>query len=148
MPDFPLLNVVGFSCYSLSTSVFLFSPVIRKQYAARHPFSPQPTVRFNDLVFGLFGLFMSFITYSQFWPRLWGWERQPGVKRHANMITLGLIWGSLLALATIVVIVIASGKGDSNADGTAWIWLDVVGLYDPGSLDPKLTSDRSMPCNT
>ncbi|KJX96872.1 L-cystine transporter like protein [Zymoseptoria brevis] len=126
MPDFPLLNIFGFSCYSLSTTLFLYSPVIRKQYAKRHSLSPEPTVRFNDLVFGLFGLTMSFITYSQYWPRLWGWERQSGVKRRANMITLGLIWGSLLGLTTITAIVIASGNGSSSSDARTWVWLDVI----------------------
>lgn len=61
MPDFPLLNCFGFSCYSLSTVLFLFSRVIREQYAARHPLSPEPTVRINDLAFGLLGLIMSVV---------------------------------------------------------------------------------------
>jgi uncharacterized protein with PQ loop repeat len=61
MPDFPLLNVFGFSCYSVSTLLFLFSPVIRGQYASRHPLSPEPTVRINDLAFGLLGLIMSVV---------------------------------------------------------------------------------------
>jgi uncharacterized protein with PQ loop repeat len=62
MPDFPLLNVFGFSCYTLSTFLFLYSDTIRSQYAARHPASPEPTVRFNDLAFGSIGLGMSIVT--------------------------------------------------------------------------------------
>lgn len=126
MPDFPLLNVFGFSCYTLSTALFLFSPVIRGQYAARHPISPEPTVRINDLTFGAMGLTMSILTYSQFWPKLWRWEHKPGVKRHANTTTLGLIWGSMLALSITVIIVLAR---DASENGKAWAWIDVVGHH-------------------
>jgi cystinosin len=148
MPDFPLLNIVGFSCYSLSTILFLFSPVIRKQYAARHPLSPEPTVRFNDLVFGLFGLTISFLTYSQFWPTLWGWANQPGVKRSVNNITRGLIVGSALALTVISGLVIASGNGEASGGGSAWVWLDVVSCLEGRGREMELTSYRSMPHNT
>lgn len=123
LPDFPLLNVYGFSCYSLSTALFLFSPEIRAQYAARHPVSPEPTARINDLAFGLLGLVMSVVCYSQFWPRLWGWEHKPGVRRHVNSITMGLIWGSFVAI--IVTILIVASKGNA-VDARGWAWIDVV----------------------
>ncbi|KAK3071566.1 hypothetical protein LTR53_008374, partial [Teratosphaeriaceae sp. CCFEE 6253] len=32
-PDFPLLNVFGFSCYTVSTAAFLYWPVVKQQYA-------------------------------------------------------------------------------------------------------------------
>lgn len=35
--------------------------VVREQYAARHPRSPTPTVRFNDLVFGIHAWTMSVV---------------------------------------------------------------------------------------
>ncbi|KAI7588318.1 hypothetical protein KC343_g18927, partial [Hortaea werneckii] len=94
-PDFPLLNIVGFACYSITQAVFLYSPVIRRQYAERHPASPEPTVRFNDLTFGFHGFLLSVVTYSQFWPVLWGWKQNASAQRHANKITLGLLWGSV-----------------------------------------------------
>ncbi|CAK3882813.1 L-cystine transporter like [Lecanosticta acicola] len=123
VPDFPLLNVFGFFCYTLSTALFLFSKVVRSEYAARHSVSPEPTVRINDLTFGAIGFTMSILTYSQFWPRLWGWGHEAGVQRHANAITLGLIWGSLLAsLVTILIVLL---KGDPN-DSSGWAWIDAV----------------------
>ena len=123
MPDFPLLNVFGFGCYTFSTAVFLFSPLIRDQYAHRHPLSPEPTNRINDLAFGALGFTMSVVTYSQFWPCLWGWKQVPGVTRHATKITLGLISGSIFALAISVLVVWVNGD---PADPTAWAWIDVV----------------------
>jgi cystinosin len=53
--DFPLLNILGFTSYFISTAAFLFSSEIRQQYAVRHAAAPEPTVRFNDLVFALHG---------------------------------------------------------------------------------------------
>ncbi|KAK3722903.1 hypothetical protein LTR37_002048 [Vermiconidia calcicola] len=125
-PDFPLLNVFGFSCYTISTAVFLYSPVVRAQYAARHPASPEPTVRFNDLAFGVHASFWCVIVYSQFWPQLWGWKKAPGVRRHVNKLSLGLIWGSMLGVGTIIAIVLAHGSTNSNVDGSSWAWIDVI----------------------
>lgn len=122
IPDFPLLNVFGFSSYTASTAFFLYSPTIRAQYAARHPLSPEPTVRLNDLIFGINGLVASAIVYTHFWPRVWGWDQTAGVQRHASKTTLGLVAGSLLALLITIGIVLAKGTGD----GRGWGWIDVV----------------------
>lgn len=122
-PDFPLLNVFGFSCYTVSTAVFLFSPLIRSQYAARHPQSPEPTVRGNDLAFGVHAWVLCVITYSQFWARLWGWEGQEGVRRVGNRVSMGLVVGNMLAVGILLVIVTAHGDGN---DPRGWAWIDVV----------------------
>ncbi|RMY77434.1 hypothetical protein D0863_01316 [Hortaea werneckii] len=125
-PDFPLLNIEGFACYSITQAVFLYSPVIRRQYADRHPVSPEPTVRFNDLTFGVHGFLLSVVTYSQFWPVLWGWKQNPGAQRHANKITLGLLWGSVLgAIATAATVLTVSRDGKAM-DGHDWAWIDVI----------------------
>lgn len=124
-PDFSLLNVVGFSCYAISTGLFLYSPTIRKQYAQRHPRSPKPTVRFNDLVFGVHAWLMCLVVYSQFWPRLWGWKSDRSVRRHVNKVTLGLVWGCFVAVLIVVTLVLTDGHG-GGAEGTDWAWIDVV----------------------
>ena len=69
---------------------------------------------------------MCVVVYSQFWPRLWGWKQAASVRRHANKISLGLIWGSLLAVVTVICIVAASQPADDHADGVSWAWIDVV----------------------
>lgn len=125
-PDFPLLNVFGFACYTVSTAVFLFSPVVRAQYAARHPVSPEPTVRINDLAFGVHACVLCVVVYSQFWPRLWGWKQVSGVRRHANKVTLGLLWGGLLAIIITVAIVLTRGGDGNDSHGREWAWIDVV----------------------
>lgn len=77
---------------------------------------------------------MCVIVYSQFWPRLWGWKKTAGVRRNVNKVSLGLIWGSLLAVAITIGIVIASGNADGKSDGRKWAWIDVVGVH----LDPVI----------
>lgn len=112
-----------FATQTISTSLFLFSPTIRAQYVARNPLSPEPTVRINDLAFGVHAMILCFIVYSQFWPRLWGWQKGSGVQRHANQVTLGLLWGGLVAIAVTIAIVANSGDA---ASPYGWSWIDVV----------------------
>ncbi|WPG99462.1 Hypothetical protein R9X50_00227600 [Acrodontium crateriforme] len=123
MLDFPLLNIFGFSCYTISTTVFLFSPVVRAQYAARHPASPEPTVRFNDFAFGLHASILCIFTLSQFWPRLWGWKKPGGKSNNATRITWGLLYGGIMGTFICVVIVLAHGD-PSGVHG--WGWIDVM----------------------
>jgi cystinosin len=85
-------------------------------------------VRFNDVAFGVHALIMCFIVYSQFWPRLWGWKKGSGVRRHVNKVSLGLVWGGMLAVTIIICIVIAKGNTGADADGRDWAWIDVVSL--------------------
>jgi uncharacterized protein with PQ loop repeat len=51
--DFCTINVLGFLCYTVSSILFLFSPIVRNEYARRHPDAPEPTVRWNDLAFAV-----------------------------------------------------------------------------------------------
>ena len=116
--------------------MFLYSPVVRKEYAARHPVSPEPTVRFNDLAFGVHAWILCVIVYSQFWPGLWGWKANNRAKRHVNKVSLGLLWGSMLAVAITILIVHFSTKiGNSGSD---WGWIDVVRTPRNFALDSLL----------
>ncbi|KAL2808146.1 PQ loop repeat-domain-containing protein [Aspergillus granulosus] len=121
--DFPTINVLGFVCYAIYTSAFLYSPVIRTQYAARHPQSEEPTVRFNDFAFALHAVVLSFIVYTQFWPGIWGFK----VSRFQRVSKpiLGLFWGSLVAIAVVVCIVLAKSP-DDGYDPLNWAWIDVI----------------------
>ena len=51
--DLFIINVIGFACYTVSSALFLYSPTVRAEYARRHPNSPEPTVRVNDLFFAV-----------------------------------------------------------------------------------------------
>ncbi|CAD0057073.1 unnamed protein product [Aureobasidium pullulans] len=120
--DFPLLNIVGFTSYFISTTSFLFSHEIRQQYAVRHPFAPEPTVRFNDLVFALHGTIVCFVFYSQFYPRLWNFEVVKG--QRASSTALGIFYGSIIGVAITVLLVSLFKGGRDTAD--SWADIDVI----------------------
>ncbi|CEL06223.1 Putative Lysosomal L-cystine transporter (Eurofung) [Aspergillus calidoustus] len=121
--DFPTINVLGFVCYTVYTSAFLYSPVIRSQYAARHPQSEEPTVRFNDFAFALHAVVLSFLVYTQFWPSIWGFK----VSRFQRVSwpILGLFWGSFVAVAVVIFIVLAKSP-DNGYEPLSWAWIDVI----------------------
>jgi len=121
--DFPTINVLGFLCYAISTSAFLYSPTIREQYAARHTVSPEPTVRPNDLAFALHAVSLSVLTYSQFFPRVWGFT--VGKHQRISRPIAGIFWGSLVAVLVMVVVVLVKSP-DGGHQATEWAWIDVV----------------------
>ncbi|EAW08400.1 putative L-cystine transporter [Aspergillus clavatus NRRL 1] len=121
--DFPTINVLGFVCYTAYTSAFLYSPVIRRQYAARHPQAEDSTVRFNDFAFAVHAVILSSIVYTQFWPKIWGFK----VSRFQTVSkpVAGLFWGSIMAIGIIVCIVLARSP-DGGYEPSTWAWIDVV----------------------
>jgi len=121
--DFASINVLGFICYTLFAASFLYSPLIRKQYAARNPISSEPTVRFNDLAFAVHAVILSVIAYSQFWPRIWGFR----VSRfqHVSWPVAGLFWGCLLTILLLTMVVVTQSP-DGGSDPAYWAWIDVL----------------------
>lgn len=121
--DFPVCNTLGFAAYTISTAAFLFSSTIRSQYAFRHPLSSEPTVRFNDFAFAAHALLLCVITYSQFFSRLWGFK--VGARQRSSRVVLGVFWGSIVAVLTMIAIVRTQGR-DGGYDPESWAWIDVV----------------------
>lgn len=145
--DFPLLNVLGFLCYSISTCSFMYSPTIRDQYAARHPLSPEPTVQFNDVAFGVHAVVLVVLTYSQFFPGLWGFKVSP--RQTASKPVLGIFWGSILSTLVVTAIVLHH-SGWQQQDPQGWAWIDVVSLPLPpcGNLLNLVTALYPGLCKT
>ncbi|KAL4884337.1 PQ loop repeat-domain-containing protein [Aspergillus karnatakaensis] len=121
--DFPTINVLGFVCYTVYTGTFLYSPVIRHQYAARHPLAQEPTVRFNDFAFALHAVVLSALVYTQFWPSIWGFKVSR-FQRVSKPIA-GLFWGSFVAVAVVICIVLAKSP-DDGYEPSSWAWIDVI----------------------
>ncbi|KAJ5688592.1 hypothetical protein N7462_002984 [Penicillium macrosclerotiorum] len=121
--DFAAVNVLGFFCYAIYTSAFLYSPVIRSQYAARNPTATEPTVRFNDLAFAVHAVVLSAIVYTQFWPAIWGLK----VSRfqHISKTMAGLFWGCVLAPLLVIWVVLARSP-DGGYSPSSWAWIDVI----------------------
>ncbi|KAI9931569.1 hypothetical protein ASPWEDRAFT_106139 [Aspergillus wentii DTO 134E9] len=122
--DFPTLNVLGFLSYTIYTSTFLWSPVIRRQYAARHPLAEDPTVRFNDFIFALHAIILSIATYSQYWPKIWKFKSTTH-QRMSKPIAV-LFWGCLASLVIVIGIVIAKSSDKGYDPSSSWAWIDVI----------------------
>ncbi len=123
--DFNFINLLGFACYAIYTATFLFSPVVRDQYAARHPAATEPTVRFNDLAFAGLGVVMCLLAYSMFWPGLSGLHTPR--RQRVSWIMRGLFSGCVLAPLVVICIVLARSPDGGN-DPFSWAWIDVVSV--------------------
>jgi cystinosin len=97
--------------------------VIHRQYAARHPRSEESTVRFNDFIFAVHAVILSTLTYTQFWPNIWGFK----VSRFQRVSkpVAGLFWGSIAAVVILIFIVLGQSP-DGGYDPLTWAWIDVV----------------------
>lgn len=122
--DFPTLNLLGFTCYTISQSAFLWSPTIKQQYAERHPDAPETTVRFNDFAFGAHAFVMCALIYTQFFPSIWGFK--VGRRQRASRVVLGILVGSFIAIFISIILVLSRTSSSSNL--TSWEWIDVVSL--------------------
>jgi cystinosin len=121
--DLSTINPLGFVCYSIYTSAFLFSPLIRSQYAARHPASIDPTVRFNDFAFAAHAVVLCIIMYTQFWPFIWGFH--VGRFQRISWTMACIFWGSVLTPLLVTGIVLSQSP-DGGYDPSTWAWIDVV----------------------
>lgn len=80
-------------------------------------------MRFNDFAFALHAVVLSGLVYSQFWPKIWGFQ----VSRFQRISTpiAGLFWGSFAAVAVVICIVLAKSP-DEGYEPLSWAWIDVV----------------------
>lgn len=64
-PDFCVLNVIGFACYTIYTASFYWSPTVRELYKERYGPDKEITVQSNDVAFAIHALVLSSLTVSQ-----------------------------------------------------------------------------------
>ncbi|KAL8951164.1 MAG: hypothetical protein Q9222_002852 [Ikaeria aurantiellina] len=120
-PAFPFINTLGFISYLTSTLLFYASPLIRQQYADRNPSAPNPTVRFNDVVFTVHAVIISSFTWSMFSPRIWGFSQSSqGVPK--------VIWGIAIGciLSTFILVAFVASTPGGGYDSASWAWIDVA----------------------
>jgi len=124
--DFPVINILGFLAYFTSNVVFLYSPVIREQYSLRHH-GLTPTVEFNDLAFAGHAVILSVLTYTQFFPWIWGFDKKGrnGNGAKVSKAIMGIFIGCITGVVITAIIVASSPKEDVR---TGWAWIDVVRL--------------------
>eukprot|EP00536_Pseudo-nitzschia_multiseries_P004110 jgi/Psemu1/253294/estExt_Genewise1Plus.C_670024 len=64
-PDFVVLNVIGFACYTAYNASFFWNTAIREDYKKRYGPDAEITVQSNDVAFALHALVLSFVTFCQ-----------------------------------------------------------------------------------
>jgi cystinosin len=109
---------------TISTAAFLYSPTVRHEYAARHPASPEPTVRANDFAFGLHATILCIIIVSQFWSKLWGWTPLAQTPRPTKITLAVLCCSCVIVLVSIFIVLADQVKPVERRRG--WGWIDVV----------------------
>ena len=77
----------------------------------------------NDLAFAGHAVVLCVITYSQFWPVLWGFRVAPW--QRVSRAALGILWGSLGGVFFTAAIV-RTGGPTHGIDPSGWAWIDVV----------------------
>ncbi|KAL7268074.1 hypothetical protein RUND412_009317 [Rhizina undulata] len=112
--DYFTVNVLGFACYTLSSIAFLFSSVVRDEYARRHPNAPEPTVRWNDLAFAAHATATSVFVLSQFYC----WHYKRDVAQRLSLTMLGIIAGCITAILIAILLVLFGVHGLG--------WIDVI----------------------
>ena len=105
--------------------------MIREQYAARHLSSPEPTVQFNDLAFALHAVVLTVLTYSQFFPGLWGFE--VGKYQHVSRPIAGIVFGGVFAVI-LVTLVVRTKSSDGGYNPAEWAWIDVVSVAQEANI--------------
>lgn len=131
---FPTINVLGFVAYLVSTAALYASPLIRAQYAARNPLSPEPTVQLNDVAYGVHAVILTIIGLTMYSKAIWGFKQgEVGV----GMGIWGTAVGCIVAVFWLIGLVLVKSK-DIGRDPSGWAWLDVVCEQEmPGQTSKK-----------
>lgn len=122
--DFPTINILGFLAYFISNAAFLYSPVIREQYAARNH-GLTPTVEFNDLAFAGHAVILSVLTYTQFFPWIWGFDKKGrrGIGATVSRSIMGICIGCVVGVVVTTLNVALNPQDDARK---GWAWIDVI----------------------
>ena len=129
-PDFSLLNLMGFACYSIYTCCFYWSPLIREEYQQINGKNAQITVQSNDVAFALHAFVLCSVQVSQIFYYD-GIQTQPLSK--LTMTFVGIT--TLLCMGFIVTILVSNEQ--------MFTWLDC--LYVLAGIKLFITTVKYIP---
>ena len=141
-PAFPTINVLGFIAYFISSVALYASPLIRAQYAARNPLSPEPTVRLNDVAYAVHAVVLSILGLTMFSKTIWGFKQG---KERVGMSIWGTAVGCIVAVFWVIGLVLVKSK-DVGKDPLGWAWLDVVCESEMRGKTSKNWNPLTMEC--
>jgi cystinosin len=79
-------------------------------------------VRLNDFAFAAHAFVLCLITYSQFFPSVWGFD--VSWRQRQSRVVLGIICGCVVGVLFVVTLVLSSHA--ENGTPPRWEWIDVV----------------------
>jgi cystinosin len=130
-PDFCVLNVLGFACYTAYNVSFFWSRTIQELYRKRHGADAEITVQSNDVAFAIHALILSSATVLQI-LYFGGGVRALALSKPILLVIAGII--VVCTLYPILIWVTASAAiyknedENNNKDLNYFNWLDFLYL--------------------
>lgn len=129
-PDFALLNLMGFACYSIYTCCFFWSPLIQEEYKQINGKNAQITVQSNDVAFALHAFVLCSVQISQIFYYD-GIQTQP-----LSKLTMTFVGITTLLCSGFVISIVVS-------DERLFTWLDC--LYVLAGIKLFITTVKYIP---
>ena len=129
-PDFVVLNVIGFGCYTAYNASFFWSSSIRHLYREKYGPDAEITVQSNDVAFAIHALVLSVLTLLQIlWYFLMG-TNNGGVDSTIRLSRpVLLVIGGIATICTgypVLVVLDDQFKGFNDDRPATFNWLDFL----------------------
>jgi cystinosin len=119
-PDFCVLNVLGFACYTAYNVSFFWSTTIQDMYRKRHGPDAEITVQSNDVAFAIHALILSSVTVLQI--AYYG----GGMRALKLSKPIFIVIGGILSICAIYPVLIWITRQYHNIDKDTFNWLDFL----------------------
>ena len=145
-PDFCVLNVIGFNCYTAYNAALYWNPSIQKLYKERYGPDAEITVQSNDVAFAIHALLLSLITLCQilyYDNNINSGNNETAVVRLSKPILVVIIGIAIICIVFPLMIVLDKKDGEqhnnyyyldsneydessSSSMGSNYNWLDFI----------------------
>lgn len=137
-PDFVVLNVIGFNCYTAYNAALYWNPSIQKLFKERYGPDTEITVQSNDVAFSIHALVLSLITLCQILYYNNNGNNETAVVRLSKPIRIVIIGIAIICIGFPLMVVLDNNDEQhnnyylNNDDGSSGMgkfnWLDFIYL--------------------
>jgi cystinosin len=119
-PDFCVLNVLGFACYTAYNVSFFWSTTVRDMYRKRHGPNAEITIQSNDVAFAIHALILSSVTVLQI-MYYGGGIRALKLSKPIVVVIVGI-----LSICAVYPALIMITPHHHSSDNDTFNWLDFL----------------------